>query len=338
MDLDYDKVRYKNKYYAVLSIKYRNIDLPVVIDWKDLDIVKKIKKKWKINQNGFVSCKHIYKNISKDIFFHELIMALKQGDTNEKTLDKSIIHLNKINLDNRRDNILYDIIDKERNKNLVKKKRTIILPKSSGINPNDIPTYVWYMKPNGSHGERFMVSIDDIKWKTTSSKKLTLNYKLEEAKKFLRELKKEQPYLFEEYSMNGDLTKDGENLMNSFYSIVEKAGYNHIKRYIPEKNTNKLLKPGKQTIKEKKILQDLIGGDNKKRRTINNLPKECNIKKNDIPKYCYYRPPYRNRGDYFICENHPNQEAKIWQTTTSKKFTTDEKFDKLLDYIDSIEN
>ena len=54
------------------------------------------------------------------------------------------------------------------------------------------------MKPNGSHGDRFMVEIGDVKWKTTSSKKLSLKYKLEEAKLFLRQLKRESPELFEQ--------------------------------------------------------------------------------------------------------------------------------------------
>ena len=50
----------------------------------------------------------------------------------------------------------------------MKKKRTIKLPKSSGITPDDIPTYIWYVKETANHGDRFVVEIGDIKWKTTS--------------------------------------------------------------------------------------------------------------------------------------------------------------------------
>lgn len=340
MNLHYDRVRYKNKHYAVINIKYQGINLPVLIDWQDINTIKNLKKRWRVNKFGFVSCNYTYDGIDKEVFLHELIMGLKMYDNEDKILEKPIVHLNKINLDNRRDNLMYDTTDKELHKNLVKKRRTIKLPTNSGIKTEEIPTYVWYMKPNGSHGERFMVQVDDIKWKTTSSKKLSLRYKLEEAKKYLRELRKERPELFEEYSMNGDFTKEGGNLMDSYYSIVEKAGYDHIQRKIPEKCTNRLLRQGKPSRKEQQILRsqnNLIGGSERKRRIMSNLPKDCGVSIQEIPKYCYYRPVYRNRGDYFVIENHPNQEQKIWQTTSSKKLTTLEKFDQLLDRLEELE-
>lgn len=339
MGLSYDEVQHKNKKYIVLNVKYKDIDLPVLIDKQDLKTIKRIDKKWKSNTYGFISCSHTTDdNDVKDVFLHEVIMALKMKDANESTQSKPILHINRIGLDNRRENLIYDVIKKDDNKNLKKKKRIISLPEECGININDIPTYVWYMKPNGSHGERFMVEVDDIKWKTTSSKKISLKYKLEEAKTYLRQLRSSNPDLFEEHSMNGDYTKAGKELIDSYYTIIEKAGYDHIKRFVPEDNTGKLLKAGGISRVEKKLLKnqgELINKTDKKRRVVNNLPKDCEISPNDIPKHCYYRPPYNGRGGYFIIEGHPKLD-KIWQTTSSVKKSVEEKYNDLLEYLDNL--
>ncbi len=342
MDLNYDYVKYKNKKYAIIRIGYKGIDLPIIIDFKDLSTFKRmnrnLKTKWKYNKNGSVACCHTYKGATKNIYFHEIVMALMCQENNMKPLDRPIIHINNIGLDNRRDNLVYDTTNKYTNKNVHKKSRTITLPPSCGINPDDIPTYVWYMKPNKSHGERFMISVGETKWKTTSSKKCTLKYKLEEAKTFLRNLKKEKPGLFCEYSMNGDYTKTGKKFIDSYYDIIYQVGYNHIPRYIHKNKTKDYLKPGKFTRKERILLKQqkkYFGGGEKNRRIKNNLPKECGITSNDLPKYCYYRPPYKGRGGYFVINNHPKLDKKIWQTTSSKKISVIDKYQQLLDQLKS---
>lgn len=333
-NLSYKKIRHINSYYAVMKVDYKEHSLPVVVDWDDINIIKKLNKKWRSNQFGFISCSHTYDDETKEVFLHEIIMAMKMKSENKKRTDKPIIHINRIGLDNRRENLIYDEVNKEFNKNIKKKKRTISLPDESGIDPSEIPTYVWYMKPNGSHGERFMVDVGNIQWKTTSSKQLSLRYKLEEAKKYLRQLMKARPDLFEDYSMNGDYTKDGNELMESYYEIVKKAGYDNIKEEEPTKNTLDYIKPGKLTRKENSILknQDLLNNDGKKRRVINKLSNEDGVKPNDLPKYCYFRPENGNRGSYFIIDGHPKLNGKIWQTTSSKKVSTRDKFDDMLDY------
>lgn len=354
MDLDYECIRYKNHHYAVICVKYKDIDLPAVIDWENIKILKKLNKNWK-STHGFVSCSHTYKNCTKEIFLHEIIMALKQQNKGKTAKDLPIIHINRIGFDNRKENLIYDAIDKKIHKTTIKKKRTIKLPNNSGIDPNEIPTYVWYMKPNGTHGERFSVKIGNIKWKTTSKKNLSLRYKLEEAKMYLRQLKKLNPTLFEDYSMNGDFTKNGKMLLDDYYNIVQKAGYKHIKKNyenninkvrtdirklfpIIKNDTDRLLKSGKQNVNEIKLLK-LQGNllETGKRRRIYNLPPNCNIKADEIPNYCFYRPKYRNRGDFFIVKNHPNQNGE-WSTTTSKKLSIDDKLLQAKRYIKFLDN
>jgi len=56
-----------------------------------------------------------------------------------------------------------------------------------------------------------------------------------------------------------------------------------------------------------------------------------------LPKYCYYRPSYKNFGDCFVVENHPLQDKKVWTTTTSKKVSIQNKYNMLIYYINSLE-
>ena len=225
MVLEYKKVCYNNKYYAVVELKYKDEIKPMITDWNDFKYIKGLNKSWKCHQSELVSCTHTYDDITKEVFVHDIIMALihKENSTNREKA--SIIHIDTVGLDNRRDNLIYDNKDKDYNKNFKKKKRTITLSKESGISPDEIPTYVWYLKPNGSHGERFTVEIGDVKWKTTSSKKISLRAKLEKAKQYLRELKINRPDIFEERCMNGEYTKKGKELLKSYYKIVSKSGY-----------------------------------------------------------------------------------------------------------------
>ncbi len=341
-----EKVRYQNKDYGVLQVQYKDMELPVVLDWAYVKTVKNLDKAWKSNNMGFISCTHTYNGETKDVFLHEIVMAIKQKEDGKKKPNKPILHVNKINLDNRIENLMFDTADKDINKNVKKKSRTIQLPASSGIKPEEIPTYVWYMKPNGSHGDRFMVEIGDVTWKTTSSKAVSMRYKLEEAKLFLRQLKDRRKDLFEEYSMNGDFTKEGKELSDSFYTIVHGAGYSHINRFIPKNNTDSLLKPGTQTRKERTLLSkrgDLVNTDNKdnkeggKRRLIPNLPKD-GPSIGALPKHSYYKKedPETSTGDHFVVEGHPDQKGRRWQTTSSKTVSLEIKHNELIEYLKSL--
>lgn len=250
--------------YTIFFVKYREYNFPVVLNKEDFIEIRKMNKEWKYN-NGFISSSHRYNDgygnmVIKEIYLHEIVIGLKnkeysETDYSEYSIDDSdsslddcdskrpIIHLNRLGNDNRRDNLIYDIVDKEVKKNMVKKKRTIQLPRRSGIKVDNIPTYVWYMKPDKSHGERFVVKIDDIIWKTSSSPNLSLQYKLEEAKMYLRHLFRNNNDLYQKYSMNGDFNNKGKKLLSEYYDIVEKLGYKKFKRVIPSKNTTNLLKP-----------------------------------------------------------------------------------------------
>lgn len=68
----------------------------------------------------------------------------------------------------------------------------------------------------------------------------------------------------------------------------------------------------------------------------NNLPENCKIKLEDIPKHCYYVPATEKRGDSFcVNRTHSKQKetGKDWKSTGSKKVSTEDKHKQLLDYL-----
>ena len=249
---NFKKISYNNKDYAVTQLNYNGNNVPVILDWDIRNKIIDFDKNWRINEKGYVVTSHKIiqeggNESSRDIYLHDVVLKLKGLIPN-----KPVLHINKLGIDNRFDNLMLDTRNKEITKNLNKKTRTVILPKNSKININDIPSYVWYMKPDSSHGDRFLVDIDNIKWKTSSSKDLSLKYKLEEAKKFLRELKISKEHLFNDYSMNGDLNEHGKDNLTSFVTISQSAGFKNLNNNI-ENNTDIYLKEDLKGLSEFEI-------------------------------------------------------------------------------------
>jgi hypothetical protein len=215
-------VELHDKKYSVVGINHNGNNIPIVLDHEIYKIIRHIKRKWYINDRNHVFC-FDYKNGDKYvIYLHDIVMKLYEKQNYVK---RPIVHINNIHFDNRIENLQYDSQSKDYSKITKKKRRTIDLSEYH-INVDDLPTYLWYLKPDKTHGERFIVEIKDyISWRSTSSKRLSLRYKLEEAKKYLRHIKAKMPQIFEIYSMNGDLTKYGLQLYEDFYKIIKIAGY-----------------------------------------------------------------------------------------------------------------
>jgi hypothetical protein len=235
-------VTYKGKYYSVISIKKGNIDVPIVLEMGIYDLIKRDPRNYTLNDNLMLSTKVNIgtQNNPKivDIYLHEIVMKLKNKSSSSSKI-APILHINKINVDNRVSNLVFDTIDKDYTKNLHKKDRTIDLSEDR-IDCNSLPSFVWYLKSDDSHGDRFIVEMGPLKWKTTSSRKLSLRYKLEEMKKYLRLNKDKSPSLFKEYSMNGDLNNIGDTLKKEYYTIINLAGFNYT--YNTKYKTNDFLK------------------------------------------------------------------------------------------------
>jgi hypothetical protein len=245
---NYKQINSNGKNYVVCNMKYLTSNVPIIIDANIFNKIKNEDKTWRINNNGSVVTTYVNKDgDKKEINMHEVVMYL-----NGRTELIPILHINKIGIDNRYENLMYDKTNKYIKKNSEKKARTVELPNKCGINPDDLPSYVWYIREDKTHGDRFTINIDSISWKSSSSKTLSLNYKLEETKKFLRHLRRQNPNVFEKYSMNGDLNKDGMKLFNSFIEIAKQAGFKNISdQYI--KNTDYLLKKNTDCLDSEEI-------------------------------------------------------------------------------------
>ncbi len=140
---------------------------------------------------------------------------------------------------------------------------------------------------------------------------------------------------------------------NEFIGLCKKISdnkKNHIQLKIPEckKRMNKRdknvdIKREKITITKqapiKEQIHEKIEEYSPKQREYKrgtNLPDNCGIKPEQIPKFCYYVKETSTKGDAFCCsKHHPKQKdiGKDWTTTKSKKISTIDKLKQLLDYL-----
>ena len=72
----------------------------------------------------------------------------------------------------------------------------------------------------------------------------------------------------------------------------------------------------------------------KEKKLITNLPKDCGIKAEDIPKYVYY---HAEPKEYFFITHHPKlEEKKKCLSSTSKNRTIIEKYDEILKKLEEL--
>lgn len=226
-------LEYHKNRYTIATLKCSNHVIPILLDRNIYKVIKKLNKKWYVNDKNHVYCIHSQDGGSSSsrnpssyaVYLHEIVLKLTKRKDLKTLRSKPIIHINNIHFDNRLENLQFDLPNKDYSKNTKKKSRIIDLSEH-GINVDRLPTYMWYLKPDSSHGDRFTVEIPGhIHWRSTASKKVSLRYKLEESKKYLRYIKQTRPDLFESYSMNGDMTGAGVRLYKEYLTMIKKAGF-----------------------------------------------------------------------------------------------------------------
>jgi hypothetical protein len=193
------------------SLLYKGNLVEFMIDHSDLSGVKQ--HCWHYTSNGYVATTMIHPVSKKkqEVYMQTFLMKPKAGE--------AVQHRTKNGLDNRRANLKI-VDDAEAAATKVAKQRYVELPSLCGLVPEDIPKHIWYVQPNGYHRDRFAIELkrEGILWKTTSSKRVSLQEKLEQAKEKLKEIYVQYPYL--------DPKKEEEvvrDLESSFETILQKA-------------------------------------------------------------------------------------------------------------------
>jgi len=179
----YKDVSYNGIEYSVGSILYKDNLVEFVIDRVDLSAVSQYA--WHFVGNGLATT--LVGEKKRELYMHALIMG--PGPT------QLVQHISGNGLDNRRANLRL-IAKSDAALNRVK-GRNVELPALCGLKPEDIPRHVWYVQANGYHRDRFAIEFktEGILWKSTSSKSVSLQEKLEAAKAKLVELYLEYPHL-----------------------------------------------------------------------------------------------------------------------------------------------
>ena len=213
-DIVYIHVRYHDKEYTIMKIRFNDGFIKGLIDREEFIKVKDYS--WHYVANGYISHGLQIDGKKKELYLHNMVMG-RIGFPGQGAKE-SIDHINRNGLDNRKENLRL-VTQSAQNINQKQKERRIELPANSGVTVDEIPKHVWYIKSNGSHGERFGIDLktENVKWKSTSAKNVSLQDKLKAAKEQLQIYYQQFPYL---NPNNEDKNKEMEDLTKSYEEIV----------------------------------------------------------------------------------------------------------------------
>jgi len=345
--IDYKSVTYNNTKYLVGKITKTGTDHLFVTNYEFKDNI--IYNQWLMGSPGYV-CVYVYIDSTRyTMQLHNYVMGKYtfDGQGQEYIYD----HINRIKTDNRKENLrLYSTT--ENVSNLTRRKRSIELPENCDIKPEETPTGVWFAKErviNGKkHGAHFTVEIKEngkeiASWRSASTIELSLRFKLEQTKKYLRLLKESKPEIFKSHNIEYEYNEEAIKLAKEYNEIIKLSGYNCVKDNLVKINDYNYLKEDLTGLTEQEIeLLNKFTFENKnktKRNTISHLPKDCGITVDMIPKYCYYSPPmpkYR-RHEGFVIDKHPKLKTRDWKTTMKKDVSLQDKFDQLNKKLEELE-
>lgn len=192
--IEWIPVRYKDSDYIVGKIQFNDSYIYCVNDASQLDKLKE--QNWHVVTGAYIGCYKMHDGKRKTLYLHNHIMDRDgfQGKGQDTTID----HINGMGFDNRSVN-LREVSQSFQNFNTKQRTRTAKLPE--GLSISELPRNIWYIPASGGHGERFAVefkgipSVGEICRKTTSSKHVSLQDKLNEAIEIKKEILETHPIL-----------------------------------------------------------------------------------------------------------------------------------------------
>ena len=191
--IEYRFVTHNGKDYVVGTLLHNSNPVEFVFDKEDYESVSQ--RAWHFASDHYISSTfQCGDGKRRELYLHNLVMGVDLFPG--KGAKQSVDHINRNGLDNRKENLRL-ITQSQQNIHQTKKKRNVILPEGCPIKPNEIPKHIWYVRAQGQHGDRFAIEFktEGICWKTTSSKAVSLQQKLEQAKAKLAELYERYPQL-----------------------------------------------------------------------------------------------------------------------------------------------
>ncbi len=211
--IHYRFISYNSKEYVVGTLQFNSSDIQFVFDKEDYELVSQ--RAWHLASGQYISSAYACGDGKRrELYLHNLVMGVNLFPG--KGAKQSVDHINRNGLDNRKENLRI-VSQSQQNINQSKKKRLVTLPEGCGIQSYEIPKHIWYVAPQGHHGDRFAVELktDVILWKTTSSKAVSLRQKLDQAKVKLADLYEQYPHVNPEYE-----SQTVKELKESFQTIV----------------------------------------------------------------------------------------------------------------------
>lgn len=338
--IDYKVVKYNNKKYLVCKTINRD-DKYFIVDFKLKE--KIIYLGWKYFDEGYIYLTYYAYPIKKNIHLYQHNYVKNKLEFNGRGKFSTIDHINRVKTDNRLENLRLQS-PSEQNNNQGRLKRTVEMPEGSGITVDDVPKYV-HLKKTKEGNRFFKVCIKNIpnhgKYESDSTKDAnsSLRFKLEQAKKILRNVKQKYPEHFDNLNIEYLYNKESLNLVKSHNDILEKSKYPNIKENSIKIHAKNYLKENLNGLSEKEIikLSNYDPDQELKQKKDNSLPSDCGVKEEDLPQYVRYYSETNKRGAYFKIVNHPNQ-SKIWYSYSRRSLAIEEKLRQTLDRLEELNN
>lgn len=305
-----------------------NSDLkPIINDFKLNNNVNKYD--WHINGGGYVNNKNLG-------YMHRLI-ALNEKIPNYDNENLTVDHINRIKLDNRIKNLRM-ASQSEQNSN--RDSRSDKKPPCDELIEAGVLSLPKYVRWDKSE-KKFVIDkhpylVNEVKQNNrknpemsgTKSIKLTIIQKYQDILARLEEMN---------IKYSGDPELDAKRIQyKKEYEDICKC----IQIYEGNDNTVNLesdnavlgTSAAATSVKSDPIISKRNTAPGKK--SVSKLIKDCGVKAEDIPKYCYYVAASEKRADKFVIDKHPKLielGTRQWATTGSAKKTTLEKFNMMIE-------